>query len=94
MVQFPPQCCSFPFTLKGQLHYRCILGARGLFGCFIERRIWATCVEPNGMNHSKLRYLTNSHTPWSVAQVVVNIARTWLKKVIESNNIFDSEQSL
>ena len=49
-VVFPPQCCSFPFTFQGQLHHRCIPGAGGDFvQCLIQRRIWVTCAEPNGL---------------------------------------------
>jgi hypothetical protein len=46
-VEFPPECCSFPFTLNRQLHYQCFPGTDdGLYGCFIPKRIWVACAEP------------------------------------------------
>ena len=46
-IKYPPSCCSLPFTLNGELHFKCVPGQNTEPGCFLADRTWVPCTDPS-----------------------------------------------
>ena len=48
-TSIPYQCCDYPYTLNGRLHYNCTIKIPYVdIGCYHNRQ-WVTCEQPEGM---------------------------------------------